>query len=309
MRKIILFACFFLLAAASALAIANFIVRDKIEIPPGFAGRYIEVSGMKIRFRQIGTGPDLFFVHGSPGSLEDWEPVVRTLSARYRLTFYDRPGHGFSSPPRDGFGLEQNAQIASALLRRLEIKDPILVGHSYGGSVLLAMAVRGDLRSRAFVVIAPPAFEHVSPGPLFSLIRIPVLGRGFTVFALRLVDPSAMHAPWLRAAFHPDEHLVTSDFLALRARIWGQTKTTVAMASELTSLQDNLISIRSKYGNINNKLFIIQGLADTRFLPGSRALHRAVPGSRLILLDNVGHYVQQARPEVLTRVIDESAGR
>jgi pimeloyl-ACP methyl ester carboxylesterase len=58
---------------------------ELIRISVVFTGRgcsqYIEISGIKIRYNQIGKGQDILFIHGVPGSIEDWESVISSLSS------------------------------------------------------------------------------------------------------------------------------------------------------------------------------------------------------------------------------------
>lgn len=62
---------------------------------------YINIQGNKIRYSQSGEGRDLLLIHGTPGFLEDWNAIAAELAKDYRVTCYDRMGHGYSeqSPP------------------------------------------------------------------------------------------------------------------------------------------------------------------------------------------------------------------
>jgi len=57
---------------------------------------HIASLGVTIRYAQVGTGPDILFLHGAPGSMDDWLPMKDGLAANFRLTLYDRPGYGGS---------------------------------------------------------------------------------------------------------------------------------------------------------------------------------------------------------------------
>ncbi len=95
MKKIVKILLYLFAAIILILSIAGITSRDMTKIPEDFEGKFIEISGIKIRYNQIGKGQDILFIHGVPGSIEDWEPVISSLSSNYRVTVYDRPGHGY----------------------------------------------------------------------------------------------------------------------------------------------------------------------------------------------------------------------
>ncbi|MFW6138329.1 MAG: alpha/beta fold hydrolase [Spirochaetota bacterium] len=153
MKKILVYiACNFIILVI-AVAVIGAASRDHSEMPEHLKGSYIDISGLRIRYVQKGKGRDVLFIHGSPGSIEDWSPLAEDLSSQFRLTCYDRPGQGFSGTPNESFHLENNARIAFRLIEKLGLIDPIVVGHSYGGSTVLAMAVAGPANVGPFVTI------------------------------------------------------------------------------------------------------------------------------------------------------------
>ena len=108
-------------------------------IPAGMPGRHVVVNGVPLRVVQEGQGRDVLLIHGSPGSIEDWDSITGALAASFRVTRYDRPGQGYSGD--DGqYSQEHNGEIALGLIRALGLSRVVVVGHSYGGSTALAMA-------------------------------------------------------------------------------------------------------------------------------------------------------------------------
>src|SRR4051812_48361268 len=110
-----------LCAALSGLLAVGASYRPNTKIPAGFRGRHVMLGDLPIRVLQEGQGRDLLLIHGCPGSLEDFRPVMSALSGSFRLTAFDRPGHGFSGD--DGqYSYEHNAEIALALVEKLGLK-------------------------------------------------------------------------------------------------------------------------------------------------------------------------------------------
>ena len=307
MKKIVKILLYLFAAIMLIFSIVGITSRDMINIPANFEGKYIEISGIKVRYNQIGKGPDILLIHGVPGSIEDWEPIISSLSSNYRITVYDRPGHGYSSAEKIGYNLEHNANIALGIINKLYLKNVIVVGHSYGGSVIMALAVRNPHQVKAFIPIAGATYPVENIEPIYSLIRIPIIGRGFAAMASSFIGP-AMIKDGLREAFHPNEDIIPEGFIDTRVKIWLQTKVLVSTAREELNLNSDLEKIIPDYGNISKRFFIIHCDYDLWVPKGdSTKLHKIIRNSKLLILSNTGHQVQYERPGILIKTINEVA--
>lgn len=101
------------------------------------AGNTLELSGFRIFCRDSeSTLPTLLLLHGYPTSSWDWAPIWDGLQQRFRLVAFDFPGFGFSSrPPRHRYSIMEQADVAEALLQKLNIRDCHLLAHDYGDTV------------------------------------------------------------------------------------------------------------------------------------------------------------------------------
>jgi pimeloyl-ACP methyl ester carboxylesterase len=95
-----------------------------------------------LHYLERGCGNPLLLIHGLGSSGADWALQVRALETRYRVIVPDLPGCGHSRPLRDGCSIAQFAASLWALLDRLEIARPNIVGYSLGGAVALEMALQ-----------------------------------------------------------------------------------------------------------------------------------------------------------------------
>ena len=307
MKKIVKILLYLFAAIILIFSIAGIASRDMIRIPEDSEGQYIEISGIKIRYHQLGKGQDILFIHGVPGSLEDWESIIGSLSSDYRVTVYDRPGHGYSSAEKTGQNLEHNANIVLGLIHKLQLENVIVVGHSYGGSIIMALAVRNPDQIKAFIPIAGATYPIGNIEPIYSLIGIPIIGRGFAAVASSFIGP-AMIKDGLKEAFNPNEDLIPEGYIDSRVAIWLQTKVLVTTAREELNLNSDLEKIIPDYGKILKKFFIIHGENDLWVPKGdSLKLHKIIRNSKLILLSETGHQVQYERPDILIRAINEVA--
>jgi pimeloyl-ACP methyl ester carboxylesterase len=105
--------------------------------------RFVRIDGVRLHYLEAGSGPTIILLHGNVVSAEDFEVsgVLDLLADRYRVIAFDRPGFGYSDRPH---GAMWSPAAQADLLRRawtaLGIDRPIVVGHSWGAMVALALA-------------------------------------------------------------------------------------------------------------------------------------------------------------------------
>ena len=124
-------------------------------LPP--QGCFIDVDGHRLHYLDLGAGPPIVMIHGLGGQVRNFtHSLTGRLAGRHRLIVVDRPGSGYSSRPRGGaVGLRAQAAILARLVERLELGRPLLVGHSLGGAVALAMALDHPRAVGGLALLAP----------------------------------------------------------------------------------------------------------------------------------------------------------
>lgn len=127
----------------------------------------IIISDREIHYIMTGNdeAPTLVFVHGSPGSWDAWESYMsdHKLLEQYRMIAMDRPGFGHSDF-RKSLNLEAQAQVLNQFLNQLGNGRPMtLIGHSYGGPLIVKMALEDASSYENLVILAgalDPEAEH-----------------------------------------------------------------------------------------------------------------------------------------------------
>ena len=183
-------------------------------------GRQARVEQRTAALGAIGSGPTVVLVHGLGSTPEHWLPMARDLARDHRVVFTELPGHGLAAMPRP----LTLAGAALALDRAIgeQTDDPVvLVGHSVGGLVAAAEALRAPGRVRALVLVETALRPQASPaereGLLAALDRdyastlreayVP-FGRdsaqGAALFAQAATQDSAAMKAWIRLALTED---------------------------------------------------------------------------------------------------------
>jgi pimeloyl-ACP methyl ester carboxylesterase len=113
------------------------------------SGNYLTVDGRQIFYTDRGKGPVILLIHGHPSSCNDWEGVCDRLESQARLVAFDMIGWGLSDKPEAfSYSLFQQADVAEALLKALDITEAHVASHDLGTSVhteLLARNLEGSL--------------------------------------------------------------------------------------------------------------------------------------------------------------------
>ncbi len=101
---------------------------------------YFDFQGKKIFYRTAGKGKTLLLLHGFLENQNIWNHYREMLSKDFKVITLDLPGHGQSEMLGETHSMEQMAQVAMHLLELLQINEFVVVGHSMGGYVSLALA-------------------------------------------------------------------------------------------------------------------------------------------------------------------------
>jgi pimeloyl-ACP methyl ester carboxylesterase len=278
------------------------------EVSDVYKGEFIDIKGDTIRFFQKGEGPDILLIHGMPGVAEDWESLVKELEKDYRVTVYDRPGQGLSSFQYNPHPLRYNTEVAAGLITALSLTDVIIVGHSYGGAIALALAAQDPPGIKGYVLLSPSSFPTGGFKLFNHLAGYPVAGRGFIRIIRGSIIPPAIRTG-MNTAFNPNREYMPDFYYETRINIFIQTKVLVSTSREEAFFNKDINSIKQYYGDIKKPVLIIHGESD-KVIPVyvSQDLDSLIPDSQLVVLKETGHMLQYVMPEKIKNEIDAFAG-
>jgi pimeloyl-ACP methyl ester carboxylesterase len=296
------------LAGFVALALAGLTLYDRAAAPPppwlaqqGLEARDEVVDGRRLRYVRTGHGPAVVLVHGFGSSLYTWKDVIPGLAPDHDVLALDLPGFGLSDQPPD-LKVDDLPRAVLGLMDRLGIQRAALVGNSLGGGVCVVVAARQPSRVDALVLVDAAGFD-LGPSEQPAMVRLAMGPAGGLLFLLpgkRLVVQLA-----LRQVFH-DPGLVTPERVAEYQRAVSRPGTAAAIRSLGESLHDRASLVPDALARVRAPTLILWG-RDDHWIPVADAerFHAALPGSRVVLIDDCGHVPQEERPAVVVKRLRE----
>jgi pimeloyl-ACP methyl ester carboxylesterase len=100
-----------------------------------------------------GDGPGLLLHHGLASSRRIWDLMLPRLVRTFRVVSYDARGHGRSAKPTSGYGFDRTVADADAVIRATGLRRPIVVGHSWGAMVALALGAQRAKAASGIVLV------------------------------------------------------------------------------------------------------------------------------------------------------------
>jgi pimeloyl-ACP methyl ester carboxylesterase len=279
--------------SAVALQVQANARRAEREHPP--AGDFIETGGTRLHFLEAGQGgPPVVLLHGN---------AVQVVA-------FDRPGYGYSQRPRDRvWTAEAQAAVFAEAFARLGIERPIVVGHSWGTLVALALALNHLEAVGGLVLLSGYYFPTARADvPLFSPPAIPVLGDviRYTVGPLvgHLIAPKMIQAMFAPVSVPPA--FTAAVPVPMMLRPW-QVR---ASAEDAATMIPAAAAFQERYGELSHlPVSILAGVQDMIVDVGrqSMRLHQALPASQFHVLQGLGHMVHHGAPDLVLQAVEAMA--
>jgi magnesium chelatase accessory protein len=128
--------------------------KDGADWPNRDASHFVEAAGVRWHVQRMGEGPPLLLIHGTGAATHSWRGLLPLLAQHFSVVAPDLPGHGFTpSPPPHRLSLPGMAADLGALLRKLDVRPELAVGHSAGAAILARMCLDGRIAPRLLVAI------------------------------------------------------------------------------------------------------------------------------------------------------------
>jgi len=289
------------------------------DYPP--IGNFVIIDGLRIHYLDSAPNDNskqtIVLLHGASSNLRDFAiSLFPALLPHYRVIAIDRPGHGYSDRPVSNNDAkwsnpEIQARIIHGALSTLHIHRPLLVGHSWAGSVALAYALNYPQQTGAVVVLSGATHPWRGTTAFYNRWPAkPVLGNVFVKLLLApgfyFTAEDAINRNFMPEVARPNYAHDAGLALLVRPANWR------ANAEDMRNLAEFLAQQKNRYGEINvneTPLTIITSDSDRSVSAENHAykLHNQVAGSELAVLRGAGHMPHHTRTAEVASMISATA--
>jgi pimeloyl-ACP methyl ester carboxylesterase len=269
----------------------------------------VEVSlhGHRVNFNIAGQGPPVVLIHGVAGRAGQWDQVMELLGETHTVVAPDLLGHGDSAKPRGDYSLGAHASGIRDLLIGLDFERATVVGHSLGGGIAMQFAYQFPERCERLVLVSSGGLgEDVHP-----LLRAATLPGSELVLPL-LAHPRVVEVAALVPRALGRIGLRTRPDLTEMARGYQSLSNAEARSAFIHTLR-SVIDPMGQRINASDRLYlaskmpslIVWGSRD-RIIPAEhgRLALEAMPGSRLELFEDAGHFPHLDDPLQFVRTLE-----
>ena len=263
--------------------------------------------GNDVAFHRCGDGGEpIIFIHGIASSFDTWNGVLPEIGTKHRAMAPDLLGHGRSSKPRADYSLGAFATAIRDFMEALNIPSATIVGHSMGGGIAMQFAYQFPKRCQRLVLVSSGGLGP-EVTPLLKAATLPgsqLVINAATSDRVENVGRSVGRKlrEWgFRAT--PGMASVGSHFIALKDR--EARKAFVTTARSVMDWRGQRIDARDRlYLAGEMPTMIVWGRRD-RFIPVKHGIeaHGLIPGSRLEIFDDSGHFPHEHEAERFTEVL------
>ena len=103
------------------------------------------INDLNINYIQYGEGKDIVLLHGWGQNIQMMQPLGDQFCDKYRITILDLPGFGESDEPHDVWTVGDYSDFMESFLKKVGVKKPIMIGHSFGGRVAIRYSARNPI--------------------------------------------------------------------------------------------------------------------------------------------------------------------
>lgn len=283
-------------------------VRVRMGLPP--EGRFVTIMGNRMHYleqgKSAGDAPTILMIHGLGGVAQNFSySVLGQLATDHRVVAIDRPGSGYSSRhAKSSPSLTVQADVVAGMIDALGLGKPLIVGHSLGGAVALATALRHPDKVSGLALVAPLTHMPSETSKAFAALGVtwPWLRR---LVAWTLATPGSIlqREKVMDIVFGPES--VPKDFPVRGGGLLGLRPSQFIAASEdMNALPDALPLMQQQYATLTLPISVLYGREDRilDYREQGEAMAQAAPNVELELISG-GHMLPVTQPDVTAEFI------
>lgn len=259
-----------------------------------------KVNELQLTSSSIGEGNPVLLIHGFGASSYSWRHIIAPLARKYRVITIDLKGFGESPKPRDDlYSVYEQARLVRNFILENNLQNIHIIGHSYGGGVALVtsvyLAASHPNLQNSLILIDSIAYPQELPD-FVEVLATPVLGP-LMIYTI----PNTIQVKSLLKKVYFNDALIPQSAIDHYAGNLGKSNAKYAtLTTARQMLPTDLQQFSGNYANLTIPTLIVWSKED-EIVPlaiGER-LHADLPNSQLVVLDDVGHAVQEEKPSLL----------
>jgi len=256
---------------------------------------FAEVEGARVRYVDEGQGPAVVLVHGFASSLENWTGIREALRDDHRVVALDLKGFGWTDRPKGDYSPSAQAALVFALMDARGIEKAAVVGHSWGSSVVLAMALAQPERVERIALYDAWVFEEQLP-PMFVWARAKGLGEMlFRLFYQERADDK------IELGYH-DDSMIDQDYVERIEEMQHRPGTTAAALAAVRG--QRYAEVQDRYPEIEQPVLLLWGREDEiTLLEDGERLAGTLPNAELRVYPNCGHFPMREAKDASTNAL------
>jgi pimeloyl-ACP methyl ester carboxylesterase len=230
---------------------------------------YLELDGVKLRYKMAGSGTPVLLLHGWGGSIESMGMIFDDFMRDHTVVAVDFPGHGESSLPPTAWGVTEYAEFVLGVMDALRVHRPHIVAHSHGGRVTIKLATAHPDRVGKLVLVNSAGVKSPRSWRYYGRVLVARGGKFLAKYGGRI------------------GHLA-------RERLYR------AVASKdyanAGPLRETLIKLVNEdltpiLPRIKSPTLLVWGADDTETpLASAKVMERLIPQARLVVFQHAGHF-------------------
>lgn len=250
----------------------------------------ITVKNLKINYTESGSGDDVLLLHGWGSSNVVYKSIMAAMPNLHFIA-PDLPGCGGSETMAEPYTIKDYADLVAELIEKLNLKNPILAGHSHGGRIILYMAVNG--------MVNPPKIILLDAA---GLIPKKTAKQKFRAKSFKIIKAILSFPLWKRSAEpllnKARRHYGSADYNAAKPVL---RKTLVNVVN---------IDLRDELHKITCPTLLIWGENDTATpLADAKIIESRIKDSGLCVIKGTGHFSFCEKPYEANAIIKSFLGQ
>lgn len=249
---------------------------------------FLNIDGYEINYKITGDGENtLVILQGWGTELAVYDSVAACVSSKYKVVQFELPGFGQSTEPTESWNVEEYAQFFTKFMAALGISKATLLGHSYGGRIIIRLAAKEDLPftiDRIVLVDSAGVLPEKTPAQKRSIRRYKMLKKIVNTKLANLICPELIEE-WR-------SHQGSADYRAASP---------IMRQALVKAVNEDLTPLLPK---IQQDTLLIWGDQDDATpISDAKVMEAKIPQSGLAVIPGTGHYCFLEQPATFKRIM------